>query len=175
MNISTQCKIELCASQDATRHAISEPYLDITDGRATIVATDGRRCVIIPVEAAPGDVSGFVSGEVLKAARKLAGKCAPASVELNGVAKLTNGATLPRHGDAKPDDQFVNWRQVIPREDKPHKISFNARMLYECAQAMGAENVTLHFGHDTHPIVLTPCSPAPCMEAKAVLMPRRLS
>lgn len=137
MNISTQCKIELCASQDATRHAISEPYLDITDGRATIVATDGRRCVIIPVEAAPGDVSGFVSGEVLKAARKLAGKCAPASVELNGVAKLTNGATLPRHGDAKPDDQFVNWRQVIPREDKPHKISFNARMLYECAQAMG--------------------------------------
>jgi len=94
-----------------------------------LVATDGLRCVVIPVELGEKDVAGYVSGDVLKAARKLA-KNRTATVELNGSATLPNGATLPRSGDAE-GGQFPNWKQVIPKEDYPHRIAFNAKFLYE--------------------------------------------
>lgn len=175
MNIPKTCKIELAASTDRTRLCLNEPYLDIKDGKGNLVATDGRRCVVIPVELSEKDVAGYVSSDVLQAARKLASKTLPASVELNGSATFTNGMTMPRNGAAEGQGNYPNWRQVVPTEELPHKIAFNVRWLYECAQAMGAETVVLQFSNPNSPIVLTPQGVSPVPGAKAVLMPIRCS
>jgi DNA polymerase III sliding clamp (beta) subunit (PCNA family) len=174
MKIHKNCKIELVAAEH-TKPAICEPYLDIQDGKANLIATDGWRIVVIPVETTPKDVAGYVSEDVLKTARKVTGRAADCSIELNGCAKLENGATLPRNGSAGNDLKYPNWRQVIPKPyEKSAKVAINARFLWEIAQAMGCESVTLEIADAASPIIVKPTGKfAATYEAHAVLMPIR--
>lgn len=176
MKIHKDCKVEAIASSDASRYAIGEPYLDITDGKGTLVSTNGFALAMVPVEVMPDDVAGYVSEAALKAARKQARRNEPASVSLNGVATLADGTTLPRHGTAPADAHYPNWRQVVPKDYAPAalEVMIDAELLLALAQAMGAPNsITLSFKDANSPILVRPGAVCAEKDARGVLMPRR--
>lgn len=183
MKIHKACKVESIASTDATRYSITEPFLSIKDGAARLVATNGKAMAILPVLLDEGDVQGYVSGAALKAARKTDKRCENITVFLNGVAKLADGATLPREGQAK-DATFPNWEQVNPKDESAHTttIAFDAKLLWELAQAMGTQGVILKIKDNAAPFIITPCGagdfgevkPA-CVNARGIIMPVRIS
>lgn len=160
MKIHKNCKVELASSKDKSRIAISEPYLDVqvsaTERKGTLVATDGKIMVQTPVEITTEDVSGFVSAEVLKMARKVS-PGDNADVGLNGKATLLNGATLPREGCAG-NSPFPNWRQVWPgaKHETKMVIFLDAKRLWLLAQAMGTEGVKIQIDSPDKPFLVFP-------------------
>lgn len=180
MKLHKNIKIESAASKDAARHVIGETYLDITDGKGQLVATDGRILAAVPVEIEPGDVAGYVSAACLKAARKLSGRSDTARVGLNGVASFADGSTMPRTVD-NANSQFPNWRQVVaaPYETPAMVIRFDALLLWNLAQAMGTQGVCLTIAAPDKPIQVSPNSCGPfgdtlrpaCDDARGVIMP----
>lgn len=180
MKIHKDCKVELATTKDKSRTAIRECWLEVKDGKGTIVSTDGRILAHIPVEVAEQDVSGYVSAEVLKAARKVAGRGDIAEVALNGNATLLNGATMPREGESK-DNQFPNWRAVVPENytEPAITIGIDALRLWQLAQAMGTQGVRLIIAAHDKPFLVEPlfcgrhsdaARPA-CFDARGVIMP----
>ncbi len=180
MKIHKDFKIELAASKDATRAAICEPFLDVKDGKGCLVATNGRTLAMVPVELGEKDASGFLSGDCLKAARKLTRETV--QLDASGVCALTNGATMPREGGAAGGHAFPNWRQVVPADnanDGGAIIALDAKLLWELAQAMGTTGVLLKIKDSTAPVIIFPhvagttSNPIryACEDARGVLMP----
>lgn len=180
MKIHKNCKVELAASQDASRTAIAEPYLDIKDGKGQLIATDGKIMAIIPVPVNETDVAGYLSGDVLKMARKLTKRDNETEISANGSAVMT-GATMPREGVAK-DRNYPNWRQVIPASDKEHtyRIGIDAKRLWLLAQAMGTQQVILKIKAPDAVFMVEPfgtkfCDVRPVnMDARGIIMPVKL-
>lgn len=166
MKFPKSCKIELVATKDSSYVALLHPYLI----GSQLTATDGRRLVVIPVEREEGDTDGRISAAALAASRKLANRATgEACIKANSVQSLTDGSTLPRP-TKEECGQFPNWEQVIPHEEHPHFITLNAKFLWECVQAIGAEHITLSIKDEVSPCIITsPDLPG----AKAVLMPIR--
>lgn len=142
MRIDKDHKIELCASHDECRPHLLHPQLDVENKR--LMATDGHRLVILPVELDDGDVSGPVSREAIKAARKgpLAKSKAGGviAINANGSLAIEQGPTFPR-----PDNEsFPPVDKVVPN-GKNHTVvvGLNARYLWEIAQALGTVNVRI--------------------------------
>jgi hypothetical protein len=174
MKLPKNCLVEKVASQDATRAAITLPYLDIDAERmAHIISTNGAAMVKLPVEITAEDAAGYVPTAALKEGRKLAKKFDSVELVCNGSAKLLNGATYPRESR----ETFPNWRQVWPKEEGKITLALDAALLYELAQAMGTEGVVLTFDTDT-PISVRAtatkaCKPA-SFDAMGVIMPIRI-
>jgi hypothetical protein len=177
MKIHKDCKLEAAASKDKSRTVLREPYLDIKDGVGTLVVTDGRILAHIPVEVTPEDTAGFVSGAVLKAARKASKRGDMLNVGLNSVATLDDGATMPRKGDAD-GEVFPKWREAIPADyaEPEMVVSFDAMRLWQLAQAMGTQYVRLVIGTADKPILVYPNGAARSanMDARGVIMPIKL-
>lgn len=186
MKIPSDILIEKACSTEATRPAIQEPYLDLSNvGAPCIVATNGTILAHVPVEIDASDVAGFVASSALKAARKLAKRNVP-SVLLNRVATLQDGSAMPRNGLAG-DSTFPQWRNCVPSTvGKPTaRIAFNAGQLALLAQAMGTDGVVLEFVVDdtgkpdnSAPIHVRPISlgrykggKLACEGARGVIMP----
>ena len=181
MKLHKDCKPELAASKDKTRHVIAETYLDIADGKGTLVSTDGRILAAVPVALDAADVAGYVSHACLKAARKTAPRGDEAHVTLNGIATFHDGSTLPRTVD-NADSKFPNWRQVVPApyETPAIVIRLDALRLWQLAQAMGTQAVCITVQAPDKPFQVTPqhggkyntdCAAPVCMEARGVIMP----
>lgn len=175
MKLPKDCLLEKICSKDATRPAISAPYLDVDAERsAHVIATNGAAMAKIPVSIDPLDVAGYVPVGALKEARKLAKKDNESALALNGTAQTTNGATFPRESA----ETFPNWRQVWPKLEGKIQVSFDARLLYELAQAMGTEGVILTFDAgapiSVRPSATSACTPA-SLGARGVIMPIRIS
>lgn len=176
MKLPKDCLLEKICSKDATRPAINRPFLDIKDGIAHLIGTNGRAIAVIPVEISQEDTQGHIPVDGLKAARKAAkGKGAEISAKANGSFALETGQSFPRGVDAT----FPNWRQVIPAE-KPFvfEIGLDAEILLNLAQALGSEGqVRLSFTGAQDPILVRAMS-GPLKykdEVKAVIMPVRIS
>lgn len=178
MKLPKEILIEKVASTDASRSAIGEPYLDVTDGKGTLVSTNGNAMAIVPVALAPEDVAGYVSKAVLKAARKQAGRLRETIIGLNGFAALADGSAMPRNGAAQ-HCTFPSWRQVVPKEISETTITLDARLLWELAQSMGTRGVRLCVVASDKPVIVLPAAsgnyydrhvPA-CAEARGVIMP----
>ena len=106
MQFVPQYRPELCVSKDSHRAGITSVYLDVKGKR--LIATDGRTLTIAPCEVEPEDVSGLISVEVLKAARKF-NKHLPGLKALAKTLVLGDGASFPR-----PEGEFPQVDQVIP-------------------------------------------------------------
>jgi hypothetical protein len=175
MKLPKNCLVEKVASQDATRAAITLPYLDIDAERtAHIISTNGAAMVKLPVEITAEDVAGYVPTVALKEGRKLAKRTDSVELVCNGSAKLLNGATYPRESR----ETFPNWRQVWPKEEGKITLALDAALLYELAQAMGTEGVVLTF-NPGEPISVRATAtkgvhPA-SSEARGVIMPIRIT
>ena len=176
MKLPKDCLLEKICSKDATRPAINRPFLDIKDGIAHLIGTNGRAIAVIPVEIGQEDTQGHIPIDGLRAARKAAkGKGAEINAKANGSFALENGQSFPRGVDAT----FPNWRQVIPA-DKPFvfEIGLDAEILLNLAQALGSDGqVRLSFTGAQDPILVRAMS-GPLKykdEVKAVMMPVRIS
>jgi hypothetical protein len=183
MKIDRKYKPELCASKDPMR--IPLQYVAIDGNQA--VATDGRRLVCVPCERSEGDGDGvlLVKPEHLIADRRNCNKKRP-NVEL-----VINGPVVRRvnrQGDtveikSKSDHHGFtnfpkNWKEVIPKADRKNVvINLNAKLLYEIAQAMGSDLVSIkaEASAEHEPIVINPINyqGAIINEAIGVLMPLR--
>lgn len=177
MKIHKKCLIEKAASQDATRSAICQPYLDVTNAKGSLVATDGRILACIPVEIETADDAGFVSDTVLKAARK-ASAGENATMTLAGQrASIAGSNEMPRANEGQLVERFPNWRQVVPAmPDAPaFVVSLDAKLLWQLAQAMGTTGVQLVFTDNSKPIHVIPAytkdGPFACADARGVIMP----
>ena len=176
MKLPKNCLIERVTLTDETRPILAHPYLDVE--RKTLVATDGRALVALPVEIDPGDTSGPITIDALAAARKVGRKGELATILAGTGQKLTNQATYPRANDIN----YPNWTQVMPRNPGKIRIVFNAHLLFDITKAMGCTDVILEFDDATSPIKVTPgnsksCWPISpsCSGAVGVLMPIQLS
>lgn len=183
MKLHRDIKIESVASDDVTRSAITEPYLEINDGKGQIVATDGSALAIVPCEVQAGDESGFVSAESLSNARKATPKrLSHVEIRCNVALAVKDGATFSRPTE-ETLGKFPNWRQCIPPLDRVpvYRIALNARLMAELSKAMGTHGVVLEIIDELSAIIVRPASagkgvPEPlCKDAVGVIMPCRIS
>lgn len=171
MKIQTKFRPELVASKDSKRMAISEPYLCEHEGKPVLVATDGKRLCIFPVEKSDGDTNGAVSGEALKIARSKRMDKRQSFIEVQTTEKthvLENGWILPRENGYV----FPNWKTVLPEKPITRKVCLNAKLLWEMCQAMGCDCIVIELSEsDTDPIRVRPQGAA--SGERGVLMPLR--
>jgi len=151
MKIPKTCKLEKVVSKDESREALLSILIESKDGKANAVATDGRRMAVVPVEIADEDqLEGqkLMFPKALIEARKQAKQAKESTIGLNGAAMMPNGEIYPIRTDLK----YPNWRQVVPPNDNPRQtISFNAKFLYELAQAIGCPNDNVKLQIETNP------------------------
>lgn len=168
MRVKTKYKLELICSRDNLRPAIENLSLREVKGKPSLCATDGRKLVVIPVVESDPSEYGNVPKEALTIARRKRQDKRSDTVKLvlNGKVEFENGWTMPRDQELT----FPNVESVIPGARSETQISFSAKYLYEIAQSMGVDTVTLNLSsNNTDPIRVT----APGEEAFAVLMPLR--
>lgn len=184
MQIHKAAKIEQCVSSDKTRYTLTQPYLDIRDGEAHVIATDGRCMAVVPVDVDAGDVSGHVPVESFKTARKVWGK-----LTLNTVAVGESAVSVGDYTWKRPDlGTFPNWRGVVPNPEKDKtetlKVGINPEFLARVAEAIGAgEHVVLEIPVETqgrykgqvlNAIVVRPSDKGAVKGAFGLVMPVRL-
>ena len=163
-------KIELAVSKDTSRPQIGHVHLDVDKSR--LLATNGHIAAIVPVQLDSGDTSGPISIDAIKQARKEDKRSGDYHIRANGGLELSNGAMLPRESDVQ---QFPDIDRVInPNGEPVVSVSFNAKLLYELAQALGTTNrgqhqVTLEIRDENNVILVT----ARGCEAHGAIMPMR--
>lgn len=185
MKIHKLAKIEQCVSTDKTRYTLTQPYLDIRDGEARMVATDGRCMAVVPVDVDASDVSGHVPVESFKTARKKVwGKLTMTELSVGGSAVSVGDYTWKR-----PDlGTFPNWRGVIPSPEKDKtetlRLGINPEYLARVAEAIGTDgHVVLEIPVETqgrykgqvlNAIVVRPSDKGAVKGAFGLVMPVRL-
>lgn len=168
MKLRRKYRPELIASKDATRFVINDLQISEHEGKPVLVATDGRKLVVVPV-ALEENEKGRLPKAALIFARKHANRKDDITMRLNGKVEFPNGWTMP----LLEEGNYPTWQQVVPsKESRKTRIAFNARFLYELAQAMGAEEVVLHMGDPMEAIIV---EPGVSDGEFGVLMPCRLS
>lgn len=173
MKLHKTCQVEKVTSSDRTRPVLSHAFLS----GETLIATDGKAMIQLPVERSEGDEDGFVTVEALKAARKEAKRADALELKANGCLALPSGASFPRPIEARigrwPNCQAV-WAPVW---EKPvaMRIAFSAELLANLAEAMGTEGVVLEIVSETDAIRVLPTSTRKSspvvLGAKGILMP----
>lgn len=189
MKLQRKYKPELIVSKDATRYILEQVMVDLYEGEPVCVATDGRRIVIVPCEIEDVREIGCLSPQVFKTARaaqsiKNKSKSIPAVPVLDIEADVEqvivkNGIKTVVFKRQDYGRDYPKYKQAIPTGKPRVTISINPKLLWELAQAMGAEDgVTLEIheqdnGIDTA-IGVVPNNSA-SNKARAVLMPMRMS
>lgn len=146
MKIDKSSKLELCAAKVDARYAMKNLYLE-TDGPngPRLCATDGRTLAVVPVELEEGDEAGLVSVDALKIARQGAGH-GKARIECNKSLRAW-GKRGPLTFERPSEGNFPDIRapDLLSTEEAPKglKIRLNAKLLYNIAQAFGADEVEL--------------------------------
>ena len=171
MKINKNCKIELVASSDETRHVLCNPYLQ----GSNLIATDGQRLVAIPVEREDGDSDGPIDSSAFKLARKTSSSEKFSKISANGCLKVqTKDGEITMQRSFK-DINFPNWQKVLPGTDRGGiKIAFNAEYLYEMAEALGTKTVTIEILDANSPIIVKGSNENYIEGSIGVLMPVRI-
>ena len=172
MKIKKECKIELIASRDETRHVLCNPYLQ----GSKLIATDGQRLVAIPVELEEGDSDGPIDCSAFKLSRKTSSGEKLSKISANGCLKVQTKdgeITMPRKDFN--GYSFPQWQKVLPNPDRGGiKIGLNAKFLYEIAQALGGDRVVIEILNATSPIVVKGSGDHYIEGSIGVLMPVRI-
>ena len=153
MKIPRNQKIELCASEDPHRIAISAPYLKGN----RLVATNGRHLVVLPVERSPDDVDGYIPAAALAAARKAEKRGDEIAIGLNGAYALADGSTMPRSKELD-ESTYPNFEQVIPKDGAENgyalRFSVNVKSLLAVAKALDTESVIIELKDELSPFII---------------------
>lgn len=170
MKLPKSCKIELVASNDAGRKRLAEPCL--VDGH--LVASNGQAMVVIPVECSPEDTNGYITRQALQAARKVSRIYGDCDIRANGALTLADGTQFPRPTEFK----YPEYKNAIPSDTEtyPLTIGLNVRTLWEMAQAMGCEHVSISIKDAISPFMVRPAGhPLAAPKAMGVLMPYKIT
>jgi len=143
MKIDKRYKVEKVIGNDSTRDVLCNPYLSTRDGKGVMVATDGVRLACVPVERDEQDKDGHVSVRALNEARRQAGRTGtPEVICTEDTLTLLDGSTIPR----KDQGKYPKWEQVVPAVDGNwQKLTLDAKLLHELANAIGSSKVALTF------------------------------
>lgn len=116
-------------SKIPTDHAL----LEVTDGAGTLVATDGRTLVVLPVEVDKEDTGGLIPGDALGMQETKD----PEEFPRQRMLTVRDGAAaLP----ADPVGEFPDWRKVLPAPDgHAIEVRLNPKLLYDLARAMACQ------------------------------------
>lgn len=152
-------KPESVTDRSGTRQALEHPYFTGSE----LVATDGRAIVVIPVEAEPGDVAGYVPSAAISAARREDGRLALTSAD---------EVWIRDRGWRRPKAVFPKWQQALPATPaEPFRVRFAVEVLRSVLIGVGGESVDLVFNpSDPHAAVLIDGA-----EARGAVMPMRLA
>ena len=149
MRMNKEFRPELVYATDK-RLSLSCPFLDIeTDKEGVrvgrIVATDGHRLIVVPVELDDTDTMGSIPISAFILARKGTLKHFGEIIIYctEGVCTMTDGGTVPR-----PDNgRFPDYRPIVANRwpgEVLHEISFDPKLLASMVKAMGAtDRITL--------------------------------
>jgi DNA polymerase III sliding clamp (beta) subunit (PCNA family) len=159
------------AKANGSRPMLESVYLDVENRR--LLACDGFKLAVVPVETHDGDQSGPITDDALKMARA-GGRSATRQIDFeNGSYKFENGSTLPRPPVDSGAYSYPDVDQIIPNMENKKKVvdcpncqtpvpteatvtfGISAKKLYELAQAI-CENKR---GNELH-IQLTVASPS---------------
>lgn len=153
MKVTKENKIEKCVADDRHNPKLQNVWLNVDGDNSTLIATNGRIMAKIPVTVEEGDVSGFITGDALQAARKLAKNGRTAQIHANGALAVANGPTF-----ARPDGEYIQWDHVWPKGEAKFKFSINVKNLVRVADALGEENIELEFVDDKLALRVNPYS-----------------
>lgn len=166
-----QCKLHLVAAKEDGRYAMAS----VSHQRGKLVASDGRRLAVVNVTEDEEDTEDALIPAHLV---KLAVMKAPtdvACVQANG-----NARALTKDGEVTTDlvqGEFPNWENVMPEVPLTRRtvVAFNAKYLYELAQAIGAEDSVVGLELDLEDLDTKGCYKNPIQirtkHGTAVLMP----
>lgn len=178
-------KLNICASKDALKYSLQSVLLDRHDELGNVaVASDGRRMVVIPLQSLEDKEVGRMIPHItwtnmfrIKIPRALRTgirmfRINKRWINCYEVCKQNKGGNnKPREilYDKQPEHTFPNWKACIPEPGK-HMIAFNAKFLYEIAQAFGDDHVHISF-NDKHSVIHVTNRSGDCV---AALMPIRI-
>lgn len=147
MKFRKSFKPELFTYKDGDRPHLEHLHLDVEGKR--LVATDGHRMVVVPVEIEPGDKSGPIPTRVLAAARHHELKqCETARVGAKrlhalGTGMDAKGPVFERPVLAEPG--YPPYAKVVSDSLQPtgKTVTFgvNPQYLLDCAKALGCQHV----------------------------------
>lgn len=154
MRFDPKIKPEVFASKDETRTHLLHVHLDREEKK--LVATDGHRLIVTPVDDVDADHEGPVTAEALVAARKVARQTKEPWLGANGMLALQNGTTFAR---PKPEP-FPPWQRVMPDRltvvgenyAPPRSACINAEYLGGVFQAVGKGMVEITIRGELDPI-----------------------
>lgn len=144
-----------CLSEEGQRYAMRYALLETGDKR--LVATDGRRLVLLPVELDEHDTDGYVTNEALAAASKAKPPRGTTAHAQNERCLLANGSLkvpFANFEQPRPDagnHSFPNYKGALPEfkqgDAGTASITFNAQYLADIAECLSAEGdaVTITF------------------------------
>lgn len=166
MEIPKSCKIEKSVSRDGRYPMLLNPYLHIEGDQGLLMASDASNGVVVPVTVGPDDVSGPVSLDALKAARK--------DGELSCLAEyciVPGSAAFPR----PQVTGYPRLQDLVGKGGDPDVvITLNVKTLLAIAASMGTDVVTLKAGPDL--VEVEPYAGAQHIEgARGFIMPVRQS
>ncbi len=195
MLLPARTKLDKLASKDQSRPAMTSLYLRIVgegaERRGYLEGTDSYKLGRVPVELADDDTEGFIPVEVIAAARK----AKLTDVRANGSLELreydTVRASFPREDRGQfPDTDRLMELEPARIEGETWRIGLNPRLLFELAEGIGAETVSLEFtatkpapGPDGGPVDFRPSGLRPIVvrpmsgqtpDAIGLLMPVRV-
>lgn len=194
MKIDRKYKPQYIISHDTSREVLS--FLNVEkehtgiDG-ACVVATDGRRLVVIPCELEEGDVPGMIRGDAVKIAgdqsfamettyrkgSRRKKRTATVSLKLESERLITDStASFPRYskeGKNNLQKTYPNSGEVVPlKTSMKIKLALNPTFLLELVQAMGGkgDTVIIEAIDEINPLLIS----LPDEKSFGVLMPLRV-
>jgi DNA polymerase-3 subunit beta len=172
----------LVAPKSDTRYYLNGVCVDVRNGAATLVATDGHRLLAVPVTA--DDVESAIDGQyiiprdVLDAVKPVKvprSDNLPLTIEIVDTRITITGATTATSPTV--DGRFPDWRRVTPATASGIPAQFNSDYLGafgKVAELLGAKTKTgvtavIHYNGTGAALVTFPTS-----QALGVIMPCRV-
>lgn len=166
-----QCKLHLVAAKEDGRYAMASVF----HSKGKLVATDGRRLAVVNVEEYGGDSeNALIPAHLVKLATT------KATTDMAQISANGNARALTKDGEVTTDlvqGEFPNWADAMPEvpETRRTVVAFNAKYLYELAQAIGAEDSVVGLELDLEDLDTKGCYKNPIQirtkHGTAVLMP----
>lgn len=173
MIVPYSCKIEGVCSEDETRPNLQTINLEISEGRTgCLIATDGRRMVVLPVEVDTKDVPGMIPKKAFDLERQTATE--PPYYGEDGDPVSCN---RPLHLSAGDNDvgltgeilvkrscrtdkymKFPDWKSRVDQATSAPKvfsICLNAELLFGIQEALGSSAIKIEFQGPEMPMLVT--------------------
>ena len=169
----------LIAPKSDIRYYLNGVCVDVRNGAATLVATDGHRLLAVPVLA--DDVESAIDGQYIIARDVLdavkpckAGKHSlPLTIEIVDARITITGATTATNSTM--DERFPDWRRVTPTSANNEPAQYQPEYIAsfgKIGELFGGKNVkcVIHYNGMGAALVTFPTS-----EALGVIMPMRVN